>query len=295
MSENVLEGAVLSLAERVAAQARELELARCSVEEAHRAVRSAEDLLADISHELRTPLNAVLDAVGLLLETPLSAEQRELAEMVRAGGKSQLAVIGDILDLAKAAAGMTVFEPESIDLLSVVRDTVALFAREANARGLDLKVRSVFADVPAVMGDGTRIGRVVANLVGNAVKFTRAGGVDVRVGCDEITGGRAGVRVTVEDTGVGMPADQLELAFERFTRLEASARCPAAGAGLGLAIAKRLVEGMGGAIGASSRLGHGTTLWFTLDLPLARRSAPARRRAGRGPRPGATRARAGAR
>ena len=294
-SEEALQGVVLTLAERVAAQARELERARRSVEEAQRVMRGAEELLADVSHELRTPLNAVLGAVGLLLETPLSPEQRRLAEMVRSGGKSQLAVIGDILDLAKAAAGVPVFEAAPIDLLSVVRDTVALFSREADARGLRLGARAVSVEIPAVVGDGMRIGRVVANLVGNAVKFTRAGSVDVRVGCDAIEGGRARVRVAVEDTGVGMPADQLELAFERFTRLDTSARCPSGGAGLGLAIAKRLVEGMGGTIGASSRLGEGTTLWFTLDLRLVRKSAIARGRTGRDPRPGAARARAGAR
>jgi signal transduction histidine kinase len=286
---------VSNLAERVAAQARELELARRSVEEARGAMRAAEELLADISHELRTPLNAVLGAVGLLLETPLSPEQRELAEMVRTGGRSQLAVIGDILDLARAAAGVTVFEPHPIDLLAVVRDTVALFDREAQVRGLRLAACVASAEIPAVMGDGTRIGRVVANLVGNAVKFTRAGSVDVRVGCEGVSGGRARVRVTVADTGVGMRSDQLELAFERFTRLEAPARCPSAGAGLGLAIAKRLVEGMGGSIGASSRLGHGTTLWFSLDLPLARRSAVTRARAGSHRRRGGARTRAGAR
>jgi signal transduction histidine kinase len=258
-------------------------------------MRGAEELLADISHELRTPLNAVLGAVSLLLETRLSPKQRELVEMVRAGGKSQLAVIGDILDLARAAAGMPVFEPEAIDLRAVVRDTVAMFAREASARGLRLSTCSGAAAIPAVVGDGTRIGRVVANLVGNAVKFTRAGSVDVRLGGEGVSGGRARVRVTVEDTGVGMPTDQLELAFERFTRLEVSEGCPSGGAGLGLAIAKRLVEGMGGSIGASSRLGHGTTVWFTLDLPLARRAAVGRRRAGRDPRSGAARIRAGAR
>ena len=294
-SEDALQDAVLSLAERVAAQARELDLARRSVEEARQAMRGAEDLLADISHELRTPLNAVLGAVSLLLETRLSPKQRQLAEMVRAGGKAQLAVIGDILDLAKAAAGMAVFEPKPIDLRSVVHDTVALFTREASARGLRLSTCSGAVSIPAVVGDGTRIGRVVANLVGNAVKFTRAGSVDVRVSCEGISGGRARVRVTVEDTGIGMPADQLELAFERFTRLEVAEGCPSGGAGLGLAIAKRLIEGMGGSIGASSRLGHGTMVWFTLDLPLARRPAVARRRAGRGPRPGTARVRAGLR
>jgi signal transduction histidine kinase len=282
-------------AERLAAQARELELARRSAEEARRALEEAEELLADISHELRTPLNAILGAIELLLETPLSPRQRELAELVRAGGRSQLAVIGDILDLAKAAAGVPVFAAEPVDLLSVVRETVALFTREAEARGLRLGARQVCASIPTVIGDGTRIGRVVANLVGNAVKFTRAGGVDVRVGCDAMEGGRARLCVTVEDTGVGIPADQLELAFQRFTRLHTSSRCPSGGAGLGLAIAKRLVEGMGGTIGATSRLGEGTTLWFTLDLPVARKSAITRARAGRGSRAGTGRTGAGAR
>ena len=293
--DQALQGVVLGLAERVAAQARELELARRSAEEAQRGMRCAEELLADVSHELRTPLNAVLGAIGLLLETSLNPQQRELAELVRAGGRSQLAIIGDILDLAKAAAGVRVFDAKPIDLLAVVRETVSLFAREAEARGLRLDARPVSAEIPAVVGDARRIGRIVANLVSNAVKFTRAGSVDVRVGCDTQEGGRARVRVVVEDTGVGMPADQLELAFRRFTRLPAPDRCRSAGAGLGLAIAKRLVEGMGGAIGVSSRPGEGTTLWFTLDLPLARKPALVRGRAGRGPRPGAARARAGAR
>jgi signal transduction histidine kinase len=282
---------VMDLARRLALQTNELEAARRATEQARQAMQATDELLADISHEIRTPLNAVLGAVGLLLETPLTREQRQLVETVRSSGKAQLALIRDMLEVARAAAGVTAATAGSVDLLALVRQTVALFAAQAERKGLRLDVRRSSRTVPLVNGDGTRIGRVVANLVSNAVKFTDGGRIEVHVGYRPAGAGCGRVRVEVKDTGIGIPEDELHLAFQRFTRLGASRGNACEGAGLGLAIAKRLVEGMGGAIGAVSRVGDGTTVWFTLELPLAEATAGSGTDGGAEGAPGGPRAR----
>lgn len=226
--------------------------------------RAKSRFLATVTHEMRTPLSGVVGAAGLLLDARLAPDQRTYARAILSSAEAMLGLVDEILDLSRAEAEKPPAE-EPYSPAAIVEDVAELLAPRARDKGLDFAMR-VGAGVPAeAVGDAARIRQVLLNLAGNAVKFTEAGGVGLKVEADA-----AGLRFTVEDTGPGFDPAETERLFEEFERGEDAAGAP--GAGLGLAISRRFASAMGGALSGFAVPGQGAT--FTLALP-ARAAAPA--------------------
>jgi PAS domain S-box-containing protein len=243
----------------------ELRLAR---DDARAAADAKSRFLANMSHEIRTPLGGVLGMAELLGATHLTPEQRECLEAIRLSGKLLLGIVNDVLDFSRIESAGVALETVSFALRQTLEDTVHLQAEAAHAKGLELCCR-VGPDVPArVRGDPGRLGQVLFNLVGNAVKFTERGQVVVRAALAEAPGSGEGalLRVEVEDTGVGIPEPVHARLFEAFTQGDPSTTRRFGGSGLGLAISRRLVTAMGGDIGFRSAPGRGSTFWFTVRV-----------------------------
>jgi len=269
---NLLAEALNRAAESVRRSSEELQRAKVAAAAANHAQRA---FLATMRHEIRTPLNGVIGMNALLLDSALTAEQRECAEAVEECSQSLMAILSDVLDFSKIEAGMMTIHAEPFDLRRNIEHILSLFTPRAKEKGIELDARYAVDIPPYLVGDANRIGQVVTNLLSNALKFTHRGHVALSVDCEAGSDREVSLRIAVEDTGIGVAEDKLTLIFDKFVQADGSFTRRYGGTGLGLAISKELVERMGGGIGVKSRPGEGSTFWFTLRLPVPAAPAPA--------------------
>lgn len=247
--------------ETVEVQNIELDMAR---KEALEASRTKSEFLANISHEIRTPLNGVIGFTELLARSPLNERQRDYLSTIRKSAESLMSIINGILDFSKIDADKLSLDQLPFDLHVLIDDVQTMLAPTAQKKGLE-QATIIYSDVPThLLGDSLRIGQVLVNLINNAIKFTERGSVVVRAMLEQERGAEAEIKITVTDTGKGLAAEAQKNLFNAFTQLDQGVCRREGGAGLGLAISKGLVERMGGEIGLTSTVGHGSTFWFTL-------------------------------
>ncbi len=264
--ETVIEGMVRDITERL-----ERENAERERQAAELASKAKSDFLANMSHEIRTPMNAVVGMTELALRTPLTPKQRDYLTKIRSSSRALLGIINDILDFSKIEAGKLSLEHVDFQLQEVLENTVNMVSHRAAEKGVEL-LASIAEDVPcSLRGDPLRLGQVLINLANNAVKFTERGEVEIRVERDSQpkqtpNGNGVALRLSVRDTGIGIPEDKIDMLFESFTQADGSTTRRFGGTGLGLAITRRLVEMMGGTVEVRSREGLGSTFIVRLVI-----------------------------
>ncbi|HEY3148971.1 MAG TPA: ATP-binding protein [Dongiaceae bacterium] len=252
--------------EELVALNKDLLKARDAAESANR-IKS--EFLASMSHEIRTPMNGIVGMVHVLMATPMQADQRDKLSTLANAASTLLNILNDILDISKIEAGRLELDVAPFLPRRMLDDMMALWRPSALNKGLGLK-SSVDPDLPTVMlGDANRIGQIVANYLGNAIKFTERGSVTVRLSGEPKGDGLHRLRVTVADTGIGIAPDTIPRLFQKFSQADNSTTRKFGGTGLGLAICRELAQLMGGQVGVDSAPGKGSTFWFAVDCRVA--------------------------
>lgn len=237
-------------------------------DEAERANRLKTEFLANISHELRTPMNGIIGMADLLSDSSLDEDQKQQISTIKQSADNLLKLIDDILDFTRADAGQMKLEAGLFDLKNAVTEVVDAQMMEAREKGIDLSLHYDGAGPRNVIGDRSRIAQILKHLIGNAIKFTEKGTIQVRVDCKDFSDGQATFLLSVKDTGIGIPPDYLGRLFDKLSQADGSTTRKYGGMGLGLSISSQLVDLMKGEIWADSQQGKGSTFWVKISLPI---------------------------